>query len=163
MSLELNELHPVLQSVRTRPLFVMHLDVRPILVVGDTPNAFRRVGVVYGGQFKGERLSGTVLDGGNDFQAVRSDGSLILDVRLMLKTDDGALITAVYHGMRHGPANVLARVDAGEAVSPDEYYFRTNPMFETASENHAWLNRVLAVGIGFRQQQGAIYSLFEVL
>jgi hypothetical protein len=78
-----------LQQVHTRPLFVMHLDVKPIVIVGDTLESFRRVGIVTSGTFTGERLSGKVLDGGSDRQTVRSDGSITLDVNLTLQTDDG--------------------------------------------------------------------------
>jgi Protein of unknown function (DUF3237) len=37
-----------------------------------------------------------VLDGGSDWQSVRADGSTLLDVRLILKTDDGVLIAMFY-------------------------------------------------------------------
>jgi hypothetical protein len=74
-----------LKSVQMRPLFVMRLDVRPIVVVGATPGPFRRVGIVPSGSFEGDRLSGKVLDGGSDWQAVRCDGSTTLDVRLVLR------------------------------------------------------------------------------
>ena len=57
-----------LRSVRTAPLFVMRLVVPKVISVGATPGAFRRLGVVSGGTFEGERLSGEVLDGGNDWQ-----------------------------------------------------------------------------------------------
>src|SRR4029077_5512439 len=87
-----DRLPEVLKHVRTRPLFVMHLQVRPLVVVGATPGAERRIGLVPGGSFEGERLSGQVMDGGSDWQAVRADGSITLDVRLVLKTKDGALI-----------------------------------------------------------------------
>jgi hypothetical protein len=72
----------VLKNVRTRHLMTMRLDVRPLQVIGATPGATRRIGVVPGGEFQGERLSGAVLDGGNHWQAVRADGSTTLDVRL---------------------------------------------------------------------------------
>jgi hypothetical protein len=104
-----------------------------------------------------------VVEGGNDFQTVREDGTLILDVRLILRSDDDELITVTYTGMRNGDPDVLRRIDAGEAVPPEQYYFRTNPMFETASNKHGWLNRILAVGVGYRHDKGAIYSLFVVL
>jgi hypothetical protein len=59
MSNTLNDdLPEVLKTVRSRPLFVMRLDVRKLQVVGATPGAFRRIGVVPGGSFEGERLSG---------------------------------------------------------------------------------------------------------
>ena len=68
MSTSLNDdLPEALKSVRTRPLFVMRLDVRKLLIIGPTPNAYRRIGVVPGGSFEGERLSGEVLDGGSDW------------------------------------------------------------------------------------------------
>ena len=44
--------------MRTQLLFVMRLDIRKLLIVGATPGAYRRIGVVPGGSFEGERLSG---------------------------------------------------------------------------------------------------------
>ena len=153
----------VLKNVRTRPLFVMHLQVRPLVVVGAIPGAERRIGLVPGGSFEGERLSGQVMDGGSDWQAVRADGSITLDVRLVLKTKDGALIAMTYRGVRYGPADVIKRIEKSEAVDPSSYYFRINPIFETAAGTYDWLNRVLAVGIGHRRPDGPVYSVFEVL
>ena len=48
-------------------------------------------------------------------------------------------------------------------MDPANYYFRINPLFETANANYDWLNRVVAVGIGHRRADGPIYSIFEVL
>jgi hypothetical protein len=162
-SRSLQELPENLRSARTAPLFVMRLVVPTVISVGATPGAFRRLGVVSGGTFEGERLSGEVLNGGNDWQDVRADGGTTLDVRLALKTNDDALIAMTYRGIRHGPADVLARIDRGEAVDPRSYYFRISPMFETASETYAWLNRIHAIGVGHRLPDGAVYSVFEVL
>ena len=164
MSTSLNDNLPEpLKSVRTRPLFVMRLDVRKLLIVGATPGAYRRVGVVPGGAFEGERLAGEVLDGGSDWQTVRSDGATALNVRLVLKTKDDALIGMTYQGLRHGPADVVARIEKGEAVDPSSYYFRITPSFETAAAKYDWINRVVTVGIGHRRADGPIYSVFEVL
>jgi hypothetical protein len=157
------DLPQVLKEVRTRPLFVMRLKVRPLLVVGNTPGANRRIGLVFGGSFEGTRLSGEVLDGGSDWQAVRADGGTMLDVRLVLKTPDDATIAMTYRGVRHGPPDTIERLERGEDVDPASYYFRINPMFETASANYDWLNRILAVGIGHRQSNGPVYSVFEML
>jgi Protein of unknown function (DUF3237) len=92
MSTMTEALPEVLTRVRTRPLFELREMVPPLYIVGATPNAFRRIGVIMGGTFDGERLSGEVLSGGNDWQTIRTDGCVKLDVRLMLKTTDGALI-----------------------------------------------------------------------
>jgi hypothetical protein len=118
---------------------------------------------VPGGEFEGERLSGKVLGGGADWQGVRSDGATTLDVRIVLKTTDGALITMRYRGLRHGPPEVIARIANGETVDPSTYYFRITPVFETASDRYDWINRILAVGIGTRRADGPIYSIFELL
>jgi Protein of unknown function (DUF3237) len=158
-----DDLPEVLKNVRTRPLFVMHLNVRPLVVVGATPGINRRIGLVPGGSFEGERLSGQVMDGGSDWQGVRTDGSTSLDVRLVLKTHDDAMIAMTYRGVRHGPTDVIQRMERGEAIDPSTYYFRISPMFETASASYDWLNRILAIGIGHRRPDGPVYSVFEVL
>ena len=158
-----DDLPDILKSVRTRPLFVMRLKVRPLVLVGQTPGVNRRIGLVPGGSFAGERLSGAVVDGGSDWQAVRADNSTTLDVRLVLKTTDDAVIAMTYRGVRHGPADVIQRMERGEQIDPASYYFRVSPMFETAAANYDWLNRILAVGIGHRQPDGPVYSVFEVL
>jgi hypothetical protein len=158
-----DSLPQLLKSVRTRPLFVMRFDVRPIVVTDPTPVALRRIGIVPGGTFEGERLKGQVLDGGNDWQSVRNDGSTWLDVRLILRTYDGANIAMTYQGVRHGPPDVIARIEKGEVLDPSTHYFRINPVFETASEKYHWMNRILAIGSGHGQARGPIYSVFEVL
>jgi hypothetical protein len=151
-----------LKSVRTKPLFVLREQVPPLLVVGQTPNGFRRIGLVQGGSFEGERLSGEVVSG-NDWQAVRTDSCIKLDVRLVLRTTDGALIVMTYQCLRAGTPEVIKKLDQGEVVDPATYYFRMNPMFETSDPQYDWMNRIVAIGIGHRLADGPLYSIFEVL
>ena len=158
-----DDLPAVLKTVRTRPLFVMRLDVKKLQIVGQTPTGYRRVGVVPGGIFEGERLSGEVLDGGSDWQALAEDGATSLDVRLVLKTHDDVLIGMKYKGIRYGSPDVLKRIDSGEVVDPESYYFRILPVFETSGPAYLWLNHLVAVGIGHRRSDGPVYSIFEVL
>jgi hypothetical protein len=158
-----DSLPPGLRELRTRPLLAIRLDVRGPMPVIATPGAGRRIGVVTGGTFDGERLSGTVMDGGSDWQTLRADGSVALDVRLILKTDDGTHVAMTYRGVRHGTPEAIARVDRGEVVDPSEIYFRTLVQFETAAPRHDWLNHVVAVGVGQRRADGPVYSVFEVL
>jgi hypothetical protein len=158
----LDGLSNVFREVRTKPLFVMRLDVKPLQIVGAAPAGFRRVGVVTGGTFAGDELSGRALDGA-DWQIVRSDGGVTLDVRLMLETHDKAMIAMTYRGLRTGPADVLDRLNKGEAVDPTDYYFRIAPLFETAAPRYAWLNDVVAVGVGHRYPEGPLYAIHAVL
>jgi len=159
----LNERLPeALKGIQTRPLFLLREQVPPLLVIGQTPNAFRRVGLIQGGSFEGERLSGEVVSG-NDWQAVRTDSCIKLDVRLILKTTDGALIVMTYQCLRAGPPSVIEKLDKGETVDPRSYYFRMSPMFETSASKYDWMNRIIAIGTGHRMPDGPLYSIFEVL
>jgi uncharacterized protein DUF3237 len=149
-------------GVRTEFLYDITMDAEA-QDVGPTPAGHRRIVVVTGGTFEGPRLRGTVLPGGGDWLVQRSDGSRLLDVRITLRTDDGALIYARYPGLFHGPPDVMERILRGEAVDPAEYYFRVTPLFETAAEKYAWLNRVVAIGLGRRTRSQVAYSVHAVL
>jgi hypothetical protein len=150
-------------EIRTQALFTLALQVAGSQAVGKAPGGDRRVGLVAGGTFEGPRLKGKVLPGGSDWIIVRPDGCMTLDVRLVLETHDGALIGMTYRGLRHGPSAVMKRVNRGETVDPSEYYFRTLPWFETASEKYEWLNRILTVAIGRREPAGPVYDVFQIL
>jgi len=150
--------------IQTRHLFTLVAAVPQIADLGATPQGTRRIATVAGGTFKGERLSGTILAApGGDWILVRPDGATILDVRLTLETDDRQLIYMTYRGVRHGPAEVMARLAKGEVVDPASYYFRTTPVFETAAPKYDWLNRIVSVATGRREKTGPVYEVFEVL
>jgi hypothetical protein len=149
-------------QIRTNPLMTISLSFS-VQTVGVTPNGNRRIGVVSGGTFEGSRLWGTILPGGTDWAIVRPDDVALLDVRLVLQTDDSALIGITYRGIRHGPAEVIERLTRDETVDPAEYYFRTVATFETASPRYGWLNRIFALGLGDRSAGKIVYELFELL
>ena len=149
-------------DIRTTHLMTLTGSVSGMQSVGATPSGNRRIGLVTGGSFQGERLRGSVLPGGADWIIVRPDGATTLDVRLVLETDDKALIGMTYRGLRHGPAAVMERLDRGENVDPADYYFRIHATFSTGAERLAWLNQVIAVGTGHRLPGGPIYNLFEM-
>lgn len=150
--------------IQTRHLFTLTADVPGIVDLGATPMGTRRIATVSGGTFRGERLSGNIQAvPGGDWILVRPDGATILDVRVTLETDDRQLIYMTYRGVRHGPADVMARLAKGEAVDPASYYFRTTPVFETASPKYDWLNRIVSVATGRREARGPVYEVYEVL
>lgn len=160
---DLERLPPLLRAVNCRPLFVMNLAVNALHVPGGPDGMERRIGDIAGGTFAGERLSGDVLPGGTDWQIARADGGVTIDARVVLRTDDDALIAMDYNGIRHGSAEIMARIAKGEAVDPGSYYFRTVPRFSTSAPRYEWLNRIIAVGIGHRLAGGPVYSIFEIL
>ena len=154
---------PELKTLHSRPMFIFQIEVKAPSIVGATPGYDRRIGEIAGGRFEGEQLRGRILSGGSDWQSLRADGATTLNVRLVMETDDGALIAMTYSGVRHGPKEVLDRIARGEKVNPSEYYMRATPYYETSSEKYGWLNRVVSVAIGHRMAGGAVYQVFEIL
>jgi len=94
---------------------------------------------------------------------LRDDGVLELDLRITLETDDHALIHMTFQGLRHGPPDVIAALSRGEVIDPARYYFRTLPRFEASTENYAYLNRIITVGVGEVRRDGAIHRIDEIL
>ena len=139
------------------------LDRETIINVGATPQGIRQIVYVKGGTVKGPKINGEILPGGGDWVLVRPDGAAVLDVRAAIRTDDGHAIYCWYRGISMVPAEVRERMNKGESVDPSEYYFRTTPVFETASEKYDWLNRIVAVGIGRMTAEGVAYKVYAIL
>jgi hypothetical protein len=150
-----------LQSCR---LFTITIDLHAVQELGHTPFGNRRVFPVAGGEFRGERLCGSVLPlVGSDLLLIRADGSAQQDVRMILRTDDGALILMTYRGVRHASTDVNDRIARGEAVAASMYYLRTAPFFETSSPAYAWLNKIVTIGVGEKRSDSVVYEVFEIL
>lgn len=145
------------------PLLRAEVTLAPPQELGDSPLGRRRIIPITGGSFRGERLAGRVLPGGADWQVIRTDGVAELDARYTLETDDRALIYVRNFGYRHGPADVMRRLAAGEPVDPSLYYMRTAPRFETGAERYRWLNRLICVATGARRASAVELEVFQVL
>lgn len=153
-----------MSQLRHRHLVTLTLtvDFSGVLNIGSIPGGVRRIAPVTGGHFTGERMNGIVLPGGNDWLVNRSDGVMMIDVRLPLQTDDGALIYLAYSGRFLAAADAMARFAQGEPLDQSEYSLAMTARFECGDERYAWLNNVIAVGTGERTATGLIYSIFEV-
>jgi hypothetical protein len=153
-----------MNALKSTHLFTITIKLHPTIEIGNTPAGQRRVFPVAGGEFAGDRIHGTILpDIGSDLLLVRADGSAQQDVRMLLKTEDGAFVLMTYRGVRHASEEVNARMQRGEPVSGSDYYLRTAPFFETSSPTYAWINKIVAVGVGERRGDRVVYDVFEVL
>ena len=152
-----------MSEIRTRHLFNIDITVPEIQDVGRTPYGHRRVALVTGGTFEGERLSGKVLGGGGDWLLGRADGVLNLDVRLNLETDDGARIYIQYHGILELNEKIMAAIAKGEDTDYGDTYFMTQPRFETGHERYVWLNDIVAVAQGRFTPDGIAYEMFACM
>jgi hypothetical protein len=130
---------------------------------GDVPQGHRRIVPQTGGTFTGPELNGKLLGGASaDWQIVLPDGTALGDIRYTLQTDAGELLYVQSRGVRHGSAEVLARLGRGEEVDASEYTFRTSTQIETAAPRLDWLNKGIFVGVGGRQATGVIYETYLV-
>ena len=122
----------MIEELRSVPLMAMNLDVAfdRVLDVGDVPTGRRRIFPVNGGHFEGPRMRGTVLPDGADWVLWRKDGAMVIDVRLVLKTDDAALISMQYVGLMYGRTpEAEAAIKSGGKLSYESFYLRTTPRF----------------------------------
>ncbi|MFZ0244047.1 DUF3237 domain-containing protein [Candidatus Binatus sp.] len=132
-------------------LFEINADIAPPpIVIPDTPDGTRVVVHVSGGKFEGPRLKGAVLASGGDWFLMRSDGVGVIDVRLVLKTDDSESIYMTYTGR--------AKLSAGGLTG-----INTAPVFAASTKGkYAWLNGVQAFAEGETTPAGVKYKVYLV-
>lgn len=143
--------------------FQIEVKVATPLDLGQTQAGHRRIVAIKGGLVSGPRLEGNVLDMGADWQIVRPEGTTDLDARYTIQASDGALIYVVNRGIRHGPPDILARLNRGEEVDSASYYFRSSASFETSAPQHAWLTRTIIIGLGERYPDRVLIRFWELL
>ena len=114
----------------------------------DTAAGRRLVGEILGSRWEGERLRASQVGSGSDWLVYLPDGLATVDVRIQLRTDDGADLLVRYTGR--------SDVTAG--------HITTSVLFETGHPDYTWLNRVMAVGRGHTDlaAQQVRYDIFEV-
>jgi hypothetical protein len=133
------------------------------LDLGNVAQGRRRIVPLTGGTFAGPELNGNLLPGVSaDWQIVLPDGTALGDIRYTLQTDHGDLLYVRSEGVRHGSAQVLARLGRGEAVDPSEYVFRTSTQIESAARDLDWLNKGVFISVAGRQPGGVIYEVYLV-
>jgi len=134
-------------GIESRPLLTLSLSTAAPQDLGMVPTGGRVIYPITGGKFEGERLQGRVLPGGADWTLKSSDGAVELDLHVSLETHDAALVYMTFSGVRddaHG-------------------YFRTVARFETAAPDYAFLNRLLAVGMGKLEAGRPVHVFEEIL
>ena len=112
------------------------------------------VNVPAGGTVRGPKINGTLIAPAGDWLTVLPDGSLRLDVRATIKTDDGEIILVTYSGAIAASKEVNDRFNNGEVLTSKDEYFITAPQFTTGSKKYDWLNQIQAVGKMVSIQRG---------
>jgi Protein of unknown function (DUF3237) len=152
-----------LPDPRFRKVYRLEVTLGEPLDFGEVAQRQRRIVPQTGGTFTGPEISGELLPGASaDWQIVLPDGTAFGDIRYTLQTDGGDLLYVQSRGVRHGSAEVLARLGRGEDVDASEYTFRTSTQIETAARQLDWLNKGVFVSVGARQPTGVIYETYIV-
>jgi muconolactone delta-isomerase len=154
---------PELPEPRLTLVYRLEATLGDPLDLGDVSQGHRRIVPQTGGRFTGPEINGKLLPGASaDWQIVMPDGTSFADIRYTLQTDGGDLLYVQARGVRHGSAEVLARLARGEDVDPGEYTFRTSTQIETAAPQLDWLNKGVFISVGGRQATGVIYETYLV-
>jgi hypothetical protein len=83
---------------------------------GETSHGRRRIVSLTSGTFTGRRSEGSCCRAQVPTGIILSDGTALGDIRYTLQTDQGDLLYVQSRGVRHGAAEVLARLARGDDV-----------------------------------------------
>ena len=144
------------------PMTQVRCEVGALVTLGPAKYGERRYVPLGGGTVQGPELNGSLVEGGVDWQVNRADGVLDIAAHYVIRTDDGALVEVQSDGMRHGPAEVMARLARGEPVEPHEYFFRTVVRFTTGAPQWLHLNKVLALAVGRREARAVLLDFYRI-
>jgi hypothetical protein len=144
------------------PLLTVYFECLDPFVVGErAAGGLRRVTQIVGGTFSGPELAGEVVSG-LDAVIVRPDGTVQVDVRAVLRTDADELVYTAYHGLRTAPPEYRELLRTARPIPEGADYFRCAFTFETTAPRLLWLNDLIAVGAGRRDENGPFYDVHKV-
>ncbi|MBO9669141.1 MAG: DUF3237 domain-containing protein [Sphingobium sp.] len=138
------------------------VELSPAHEMGECAGGKKRIIPIVGGTVSGPLLNGRLLGVGADWQTVDRDGVADLDARYAIETQDGAVIEVLSQGLRHASPDVAARIAAGEAVPPSEYYMRTAIRLESGHPDYAWVNRSLFLASGGKVGSTVRLSVYRI-
>jgi Protein of unknown function (DUF3237) len=154
----------VLPELKLEKLFYLEAKCDPIIPVGDVGKGILNIYPIRGGYFEGEKLKGTILPLGADWNYLYADGIDVMDTRYALQTDDGAIISISTNGRYIIEPEMDKALDRGEFIDPNQYYFRQHLFFETGHEKYHWLNGVIAVAVMAVKPTGEIcYNAYQLV
>jgi len=145
------------------PMARIVCEVGPVVSLGGPArHGERRFVPILSGRVSGAELNGELLEGGVDWQVQRADGVTEISAHYVIRLPDGALVEVQSEGLRHGPPEVMARLARGEAVAPQDYFFRTLVRLTTGHPDWLHLNKVMALAVGQREARQVRLDLWRI-
>ncbi len=137
------------QKLESEFLYKITLSLDNPIDTGKSPFGTRIAYPIKGGTFEGPKMKGKVKAVGEDWLMKVDETTNKLDVRLVLETEDGQLITCTYPGIVHTNEDKTS-------------YWRITPTFQTNSKKYEWLNYIIAVGKGLFENGSVTYEVFTI-
>jgi len=147
-------------AIQTEYLMTLEAPIEPPEAVGQR----LIVNIPSGGTVHGPKINGAPIPPSGDWQIPMPDGTLRVDVRATIKTDDGEFIFVEYSGVVALTRENGDRFIKGGPLSSQDVYFIMAPRFTTASKKYEWINQIQAVGKMVAIQGGKTvkYDIFAV-
>jgi hypothetical protein len=98
------------------------------------------------GYVKGPKTNGKPIQPCADWFIAHPGSPGWLNVRCTIRAEDGSLIYVEYPGVTVWSDEAQKKCEAGEVITQSDVYLCTHPKFRATSENHGWLNNIVAVG-----------------
>ena len=146
------------QDLKTEKIMELNYVLDPAVLAGSKIIYANKSGTATG------KINGKILSIGGDFGTLLTPTTFKLDVRAVIQTQDSATIYVTYTGFIYADEETFKMMVSGNVknLSPDKYYFRINPIFETTSPKYEWLNHTVAIGIGTRTETGVSYKIYAI-
>ncbi len=132
------------QQISPKSEFLMSIDIKfdPPSVIDKGMRIFN----ISSGVASGPSIKGTIHSPSADWVQILPSGVIRLDVRLLVKTDDGETIYISYNGALKHSEKSLEKLKKGEEMTADDgWYFVSAPTFRTSSKKYDYLNSIQAI------------------
>ena len=112
--------------------------VAPNRLVWDAPSGWVKAG----------EATGKIIEPSGDWMTVTAPDAFSLDVRASVLMDDGAQIFVEYKGRMKLTEAGVAKFQAAELLTSEDFYFITSPTVMTNAEQYLWMNNATFLGKG---------------
>jgi len=133
-------------TLQGKKIFTIYLDL--------APPAFAGMNYIMAllGSAVGPRLNATVVPPSADWLLLKPDGIIAINVKLLLKTDDGEYIHQTVTGR-----------SVRDPENPSSSTIRTLALFETSSDKYKWLGHTALFGIGTKEGNKITVDYYDTL
>merc|ERR1719491_639639 len=133
-------------TLQGKKIITSYLELAPPVIAG------MNYIIALSGSIVGPRLNATVVPPSADWLLLKPDGIIALDVKLLLKTNDGEYIHQTITGR-----------SVRDPKNPSNSNLRVLALFETSSDKYKWLGHTALFGIGTKEGNKITVDYYDTL